>query len=176
MTERRSKDHPPGVSTPTSVTLQEAATIAVQCIGELTDKPCRGATSVLPSDDGWIVEVEIVEDERIPSTTDILGLYKVEIRRDGAVASYQRIRRYWRVEEPGRGGEVQPEEPEAPATTLDDPRLAGGRKSEDPITAMRHRAGSRRGAARAHDSTTQPWLRRGRRPGVETAMWPWPHC
>ncbi|AHK35365.1 hypothetical protein OPAG_08161 [Rhodococcus opacus PD630] len=96
MTERTPRDHPTQLNTPLSVSLREAADIAVRCIEELIDKPSQGATSVVPSDDGWIVEVEVIEDPRIPPTADILALYEVEIGRDGTVGAYRRLRRYGR--------------------------------------------------------------------------------
>jgi hypothetical protein len=43
--------------------------------------------------------VEVVEDRRIPSSTDILSTYETEIADDGELLSYQRVRRYSR----GRG-------------------------------------------------------------------------
>jgi hypothetical protein len=55
-----------------------------------------GATSVMPTDDGWTVEVEVVEDRRIPSSTDMLALYEVVLDLDGELLSYRRTRRYVR--------------------------------------------------------------------------------
>jgi Gas vesicle synthesis protein GvpO len=50
-----------------------------------------------PTDeDGWIVEVEIVEDRRIPSSADMLALYEIELDADGELLAYRRTRRYRR--------------------------------------------------------------------------------
>jgi hypothetical protein len=68
-------------------------------ITELTGKDPEGVSGVQPSDDGWTVSVEVVEDQRIPSSTDILATYQVELDLDGELLSYQRVRRYSR----GRG-------------------------------------------------------------------------
>lgn len=111
MTEHTPHDQPTQ-NTPLSVNLREAATIAVGCIEELTGKPCRGAIAVRPTDAGWTVEVEVVEDEKIPPTTEVLGLYEVEVGRDGTVTSYQRIRRYGRGEKDRTVDEVSTAEPE----------------------------------------------------------------
>jgi len=115
MTEHTPRGQP--TRTKLSVTLREAATIAVRCIEELTDKPCCGVTSVLPTTDGWVAGVEVIEDRRIPPTTDILALYEVEIGRGGIVGSYRRIRRYGRGEKDRIGGE----EIEEPEDTVDGP-------------------------------------------------------
>ena len=50
-------------------------------IAELTGKDPEGVTGVEPSQDGWLVTVEVVEDRRIPSSTDILVTYETEIDR-----------------------------------------------------------------------------------------------
>ncbi len=46
------------------------------------------------SQDGWLVTVDVVEDRRIPSSTDILSTYETEIDGDGELLSYRRVRRY----------------------------------------------------------------------------------
>jgi hypothetical protein len=68
-------------------------------IAELTGKQSEGITGVERGDDGWIVGVEVVEDRRIPSSTDILATYEIEVDADGELVSYRRVRRYAR----GRG-------------------------------------------------------------------------
>jgi hypothetical protein len=47
-------------------------------------------------DEGWRIEVEVVELRRIPETTDLLAIYAVELDEDGELMSYRRIRRYTR--------------------------------------------------------------------------------
>lgn len=63
-------------------------------IAELTGKEVVGVTSLEPTDDGWLVGVEVVEDHRIPTSIDLLGLYQVEIDNAGEMLAYQRLRRY----------------------------------------------------------------------------------
>lgn len=89
---------------PPAVSAAEAAGIAVRHIVELTTREPRGATSVVPTDDGWRVEVEVVEDRRIPSSTDTLALYQVDIDLDGMLLSYRRTRRYPRGSSDGGSG------------------------------------------------------------------------
>ncbi|MEU0517931.1 gas vesicle protein GvpO [Streptosporangium sp. NPDC006007] len=68
-------------------------------IAELTGKETEGITRVSPVEDGWKVEVEVVEDRRIPSSGDILALYEADMDTRGHLLSYRRVRRYRR----GRG-------------------------------------------------------------------------
>jgi hypothetical protein len=48
------------------------------------------------TDDGWSVLVEVVDVERIPSTTSVLSTYRVDVDGDGELVGYERIRRYTR--------------------------------------------------------------------------------
>ena len=81
------------------LTAAEAAHEGMRQLGELTGKEPEGVTGVEPAEDGWLVGVELVEDRRIPSSTDILATYEVEVDADGELVSYHRVRRYAR----GRG-------------------------------------------------------------------------
>ncbi|MBN6057514.1 gas vesicle protein [Nonomuraea sp. RK-328] len=65
-------------------------------IAELTSREPEGVTLVKPSDGGWTVGVEVVEDRRIPSSGDILALYEAELDTEGDLLSYRRLRRYRR--------------------------------------------------------------------------------
>jgi gas vesicle protein GvpO len=78
--------------------------LAVDRLGELAGKPVLGATSVEPIEDGWLVEVEVIEERRIPSSADMLGLYEVELDFDGTLLSYRRTRRYGRGQLGGGAG------------------------------------------------------------------------
>ena len=73
-------------------------------IGDFTGRSPEGVTSVEPAENGWFVEVEVLEDKHIPSSSDILGLYEVVIDQDGDLESYRRIRRYARGRSLGNGG------------------------------------------------------------------------
>jgi hypothetical protein len=77
----------------------EAGREGLEQITELTGKEPESVTGVKRSQDGWLVTVEVVEDRRIPSSTDILSTYEAEIDDDGELQSYRRVRRYSR----GRG-------------------------------------------------------------------------
>lgn len=77
----------------------EAGRDALRQVVDLTGKEPEGVSGVEPSDDGWIVTVDVVEDRRIPSTSDVIATYEAEIGQDGELISYRRVRRYAR----GRG-------------------------------------------------------------------------
>ena len=49
------------------------------------------------TEDGWSVLVEVLDLERIPSTTSILSTYRVDADPKGGLVGYERIRRYTRA-------------------------------------------------------------------------------
>jgi len=84
-----------------TVSASSAATFALRYVGELITSEPTAVTSVEPvDDDGWLVEVEVVEERRVPSSADMLALYEVELDHDGALLAYRRTKRYAR----GRAG------------------------------------------------------------------------
>jgi hypothetical protein len=79
------------------LTAREAVELVRQTMADITDGEPGRVTSAAPTDEGgWVVEVEIVENRRIPSSADMLALYEVELDSNGEMLSYQRIRRYMR--------------------------------------------------------------------------------
>jgi Gas vesicle synthesis protein GvpO len=82
-----------------AMTAGEAAKAALREIAALTAKQPEGVTEVERTEDGWTVGIELVEDQRIPSSADILATYETTIDADGELLSYRRVRRYAR----GRG-------------------------------------------------------------------------
>lgn len=82
-----------------SIMAREAAQLAPKYITEMTGRQPARITAVEPDDDGgFIVEAEVVEDRRIPSSADMLALYELELDVDGALLWYGRTRRYMRGE------------------------------------------------------------------------------
>ena len=76
---------------------REAAGMAREFISELNGRDPVAMTSVQLTDaDGWVVEFEVVEDRRIPSSADVLALYEVELDADGELVGFRRTRRYLR--------------------------------------------------------------------------------
>lgn len=72
------------------------ASEAARQLAELTDKEVEGVTGLQKEDDGWRVEVELLELRRVPNTTDVLATYEVDVDASGDLQGYRRTRRYVR--------------------------------------------------------------------------------
>jgi hypothetical protein len=98
MAERRSATHTDdgAAEDERRLSAAQASREGLRQVTELTGKDPEGVTGVRRSEDGWLVTVEVVEDRRIPSSTDILSTYETEIDGDGELLSYRRVRRYSR--------------------------------------------------------------------------------
>lgn len=79
-----------------TLTAADAARSAAREVADLTGKDPVGVTAVEPLEDGWRVEVEVVEESHIPSTSDLMALYEVDLDQDGGLLAYRRTRRYVR--------------------------------------------------------------------------------
>src|SRR5262245_55901749 len=76
---------------------REAVLLDPKYIAELTRRQPSQMTSVEPTEEGgWIVEAEVVEESRIPSSADMLALYEIRLDADGELLAYRRTRRYMR--------------------------------------------------------------------------------
>ncbi|OPG07100.1 gas vesicle protein GvpO [Microbispora sp. GKU 823] len=73
-----------------------AGRLGLRFIADLTSKDTEGVTSVEPVENGWLVDVEVVEDRRIPSTSDMLSIYECQVDDEGNLMSYRRTRTYRR--------------------------------------------------------------------------------
>jgi hypothetical protein len=64
----------------------------------LTGRQSESVTGIRSLDDsnGWSVLVDVVELERIPSTTSVMATYRVDIDGDGDLTGYERLRRFTR--------------------------------------------------------------------------------
>ncbi|MFE2129513.1 MULTISPECIES: gas vesicle protein GvpO [Streptomyces] len=69
---------------------------AAEELAQLLGRPPDSVSSLKPSQDGWVAQVEVVELERIPDTTSVMASYKVVLDEDGELISYERTRRYTR--------------------------------------------------------------------------------
>jgi hypothetical protein len=86
------------------ITAAQAGRVGLRQITELTGKEAEGVTGVQPTDDGWRVTVEVVEDRRVPSSADVLATYEIDTDMDGELISYHRDRRYSRGHGADGGG------------------------------------------------------------------------
>jgi hypothetical protein len=73
-----------------------AVRAALEQFAELTQLEPAGTTGVRREDDGWSVLVDVVELERIPSTTSVMATYRIDIDGSGALTGYERLRRFTR--------------------------------------------------------------------------------
>lgn len=46
---------------------------------------------------GWTATVDVVETSRVPSTTDVLGVYEMDLDDDGNLLGFRRLRHYVRA-------------------------------------------------------------------------------
>ncbi|MFE2009974.1 gas vesicle protein [Streptomyces sp. NPDC059491] len=81
----------------------EAMRDAAEQLSQLLGRPPESVSSLKPTEDGWEAVVEVVELERIPDTTSVMGSYRVELNGSGELISYERTRRYSRgkIDRPG---------------------------------------------------------------------------
>jgi hypothetical protein len=74
---------------------------AMHTLADLVGCPAEGITGIRRNDDGWVVEVEVLEVERVPETSDVLASYEVEIDEDGEIVKFHRLQRYLRTQTEG---------------------------------------------------------------------------
>ena len=74
----------------------QIAALAREAVLELTGKVGEAVTGLERTDDGWTVEVDVLELERIPSTTDVLATYRVTLDDEGELQGCRRVHRYLR--------------------------------------------------------------------------------
>ena len=86
----------PRAAAPKRLSGTQVAAAAARELLDLTGREAEGVTGLHRTDDGWNVQVEVVEVRRIPDTTDVLALYEVEVDTDGHLQGYRRARRYVR--------------------------------------------------------------------------------
>jgi hypothetical protein len=79
-------------------TTREIAAGAVEQVHDLIGRPVESITGVQRDGDEWTVTLEVLELERVPTTTDVLGKYEVTMDKDGELIGAQRTRRYPRAE------------------------------------------------------------------------------
>ncbi|MFF9580937.1 gas vesicle protein [Streptomyces achromogenes] len=71
---------------------------------ELTGLVPETVSSFEQTEDGWSVEVEVLELARVPDTMSLMASYQVELDPEGQLTGYRRVRRYERGRADTRGG------------------------------------------------------------------------
>ena len=74
---------------------------ALRQVQQLTGREAEGVLGLRRDNGNWVVSVEIVELQRVPSSTDVLATYDVVVDENGDLREYNRTGRYIR----GRAGE-----------------------------------------------------------------------
>ncbi|AYN43510.1 gas vesicle protein [Streptomyces dangxiongensis] len=65
-------------------------------LAELTGLEPESVSSFEQTEDGWSLEVEVLELSRVPDTMSLMGSYQVELDPQGQLTGYRRVRRYER--------------------------------------------------------------------------------
>ncbi|MFF9089095.1 gas vesicle protein [Streptomyces sp. NPDC014991] len=73
-------------------------------LAELTGLEPESVSSFEQTEDGWSLEVEVLELSRVPDTMSLMGSYQVELDPQGQLTGYRRVRRYERGRADARGG------------------------------------------------------------------------
>ncbi|WP_079168193.1 gas vesicle protein [Streptomyces colonosanans] len=63
---------------------------------QLTGLAPESVSSFERTENGWALEIEVLELSRIPDTMSLIASYEVELTADGELAGYRRVRRYER--------------------------------------------------------------------------------
>ncbi|MFF9622683.1 gas vesicle protein [Streptomyces griseosporeus] len=63
---------------------------------ELTGMAAESVTSFEQTEDGWTLEIEVLELTRVPDTMSLLASYEVNLDPQGQLTGYRRLRRYER--------------------------------------------------------------------------------
>jgi hypothetical protein len=96
-TGERRQEHSRGNGGRRRVNAIGAARRAAEGLHALVDRPVEGVVEIGREDDGWLVAVEVLEIARVPSTSDVLGVYEVELDPYGSLQGYRRRNRYTRA-------------------------------------------------------------------------------
>ncbi len=72
-------------------------------LAELTGMTPESVSSFERTDDGWSLEVEVLELARVPDTMSLLASYEVQLDPRGELTGYRRLRRYERGRSEPRG-------------------------------------------------------------------------
>jgi hypothetical protein len=75
---------------------------ALQQFVALSGETPERVSGVRTTDDGWSVLVDVVELERVPSTTSVMCTYRLDIDEQAHLAGFERVRRFTRASTDGR--------------------------------------------------------------------------
>ncbi|HEX5497487.1 MAG TPA: gas vesicle protein [Mycobacteriales bacterium] len=94
--ERGERERSPARGSKAGTDAMQVTRTAMDQLGMLTGRDADSVSRLERTEDGWLFQVEIVELERIPQSTSVLGSYEVHTDGSGNVTAYGRTRRYYR--------------------------------------------------------------------------------
>jgi len=65
-------------------------------LAELTGMSAESVSSFEQTQDGWSLEIEVLELARVPDTMSLMATYQVDLDPEGQLTGYRRVRRYER--------------------------------------------------------------------------------
>lgn len=65
-------------------------------LAELTGREAESVSSFERTEDGWVLEIEVLELPRVPDTMSLMASYEVALDPQGMLTGYRRVRRYER--------------------------------------------------------------------------------
>lgn len=81
---------------PDKISARELTVAARQTIQDLTGYPPESVSGLQWDGESWLVTVDVCELERVPSTTDMLATYVVQLDDGGGLLGYKRVKRFVR--------------------------------------------------------------------------------
>jgi hypothetical protein len=75
---------------------KELTMVAKETVADLTGFPPESVSGFQWDGESWLVTVDVCELERIPSTTDVMATYVVQLDEHGGIVGYKRTRRFIR--------------------------------------------------------------------------------
>ncbi|GGX72238.1 gas vesicle protein [Streptomyces minutiscleroticus] len=82
-----------GTATPKPM---EVLRLARAQLTELTGMEAESVSTFERTEDGWSLEVEVLELARVPDTMSLMASYEVTLDPQGEITGYRRVRRYER--------------------------------------------------------------------------------
>ena len=79
----------------------ELGLAALTTVQELTGYAPEAVTALEWNGQYWTITVDALELARIPSTTDVIGTYEVQLDDEGTLRGYRRVGRYVRGQADG---------------------------------------------------------------------------
>lgn len=70
---------------------------AVDQFSELSGAQPERISGLRSVDGGWSVLVDVVDLERIPSTTSVMSTFRIDVDSSGQLTGYERLRRFHRA-------------------------------------------------------------------------------